>query len=152
MASNQYNNIADLCNLSLEKINEIVIDVRAMMEDVQATITSLERVAGEKEEELEELQEMLDKELYIPGAQINPELISELDSINERINLNRQKYLYCVGILENMTTLRQIKIIHKYGTTISLPADSFVTELENYINDNSRENVQIHKIGFKNSK
>ena len=49
MASNQYNNISSLYNLSTEKINEVVIDVRSILEDIQLTIATLEKLKKEKE-------------------------------------------------------------------------------------------------------
>ena len=147
MASNQYNNISYLYNLSTEKINEIVIDVRSTLEDIQLTIATLEKVAEEKEAELEEVQEFLESGLYIPGAQINPELVQELDAINERIDLNRQKFLYCINILENMITLKQTKIEHKYGLKITMDANDFAEELDTYVS-NLEKDTQTNKIGF----
>ena len=96
--------------------------------------------------------EMIDNGLKYLGLEVDPDLVAEYDSINERIELNRQKLLFCITLLENMTTLRQIKIIQKYGTKILLPQESFINELEKYVTSIKDQQILANKIGFTNTK
>lgn len=152
MASNQYNDMASLYGLKMEKLNEIVVDVRTMMDELQLTIASLEKVAKEKEHKIEETEDFLENVLYIPGGEVNPRLKQELALINKKILLNRKKYLECVEILENVTSLRKAKIAQKYGVKITMNANDFAKELNDYVDGlESNYNTQLG-IGFVSKK